>query len=131
MQAIFDFFHLCTNTVMSLRKCPLGSLNKVLKCGRLQLGAQGFGVRGDRVDVRPEESPDSHCGRSKSPERRSSFGKLRRLLRTDPYVPALSVLEATLNVRICGKLVFDREASVSPALIKKYGGHYCPSWPRR
>jgi hypothetical protein len=75
MQAIFDFFsplyqHRHEPAEVSSWFSQQGFKNVVV----CNIGAQGFGVRGDRVDVRSEESPTLIAADvAKSTERRSSL----------------------------------------------------------
>jgi hypothetical protein len=75
MQAIFDFFsplyqHRHEPAEVSSWFAQQGFKNVVV----CNIGSQGFGVRGDRVDVRPEESHALITADvAKSPERRSTL----------------------------------------------------------
>jgi len=75
MQALFDFFsplyqHRHEPAEVSSWFSQQGFKNVVV----CNIGAQGFGVRGDRVDVRPEESQTPVAADvAKSSGRRSSL----------------------------------------------------------
>jgi len=87
---------------MSLRKCPLGSLNKALKmllwCN---IGAQGFLAFEETESMSARRSLQNRYGGGRSQVTRTALllaafvGSPKLIL----YVPASVVLKATLNVR--------------------------------